>query len=150
MALQQQPSSEIYRNFVLSIRADKTRRDYIKALSYFMQYLQVNTYDELIKPDPKKIQANIIDFIIFLKDTRRLAPCSIVAYLAAIRHFYDMNEIDNLKWKKINRFKGESYPVVEDRPYTREEIKKLLDVTDLRNRAIILLMCSSGVRIPFL
>jgi hypothetical protein len=50
---QQQESSEIYRNFVLLIRADKTRRDYIKALSYFMQYLRVKTYDELIiKQDP--------------------------------------------------------------------------------------------------
>jgi hypothetical protein len=49
-----------------------------------------------------------------------------------------MNDID-LKWKKIKSFKGEFYNVVEDRPYAREEIKTLVDRSDLRNKAIILL-----------
>jgi integrase len=55
--------------------------------------------------------------------------------------------MEDLKWKKINSFKGEYYNVTEDRPYTREEIKILVDRTDLRNKAIILLMSSSGLRI---
>lgn len=37
--------------------------------------------------------------------------------------------------------------MVEDRPYTREEIKILVDHADLRNKAIILLLASSGVGI---
>ena len=37
--------------------------------------------------------------------------------------------------------------MVEDRPYTREEIKLLVDRSNLRNKAIILLMASSGLRI---
>jgi integrase len=57
-----------------------------------------------------------------------------------------MNDVD-LKWKKIKSFKGEFYNVVEDRPYTREEIKTLVDRAELRDKAIILLMASSGMRI---
>jgi hypothetical protein len=57
-----------------------------------------------------------------MKDTKKLAPAIIKSYVAAIRHFYDINEID-LNWKKIQRFRGEFYNVVEDRPYTREEIR---------------------------
>jgi integrase len=58
-----------------------------------------------------------------------------------------MNDITSLNWKKIKSFEGEREKVAEDRPYTYSEIKMLIDKTSLRNRAIILLMCSSGVRV---
>ena len=57
-----------------------------------------------------------------------------------------MNDIE-LKWNKINSFKDEFHSVVEDRPYTREEIKTLMDRAELRNKAIILLMASSGMKV---
>jgi hypothetical protein len=57
-----------------------------------------------------------------------------------------MNDIgDQLKWKKINSFKGEYYNTTEDRPYSREEIKILVDRAELRNKAIIFLMSSAGL-----
>ena len=52
-----------------------------------------------------------------------------------------------LKWNKIKSFKDEFHNVVEDRPYTGEEIKILVDRSDLRNKAIILLLASSGIRV---
>jgi hypothetical protein len=76
----------------------------------------------LLQEPPKLIQSRIIDFIVYMKDTKKLAPATIKSYVAAIRHFYDINEID-LNWKKIQRFRGEFYNVVEDRPYTREELE---------------------------
>ena len=36
--------------------------------------------------------------------------------------------------------------VVEDVPYTREQIKTLIDNTTLRNRCMILVMASAGLR----
>jgi integrase len=57
-----------------------------------------------------------------------------------------MDDVD-LKWNKINSFKEEFHSVIEDGPYTREEIKSLVDRADLCNKAIILLLSSSGVRI---
>jgi len=56
-----------------------------------------------------------------------------------------MNDID-LKWKKINSFKGELYNVVEHRPYTRQEISLLLQKAEPRNRAIILLKTTKNLR----
>jgi hypothetical protein len=35
--------------------------------------------------------------------------------------------IAGLNWKKIGSFIGENIKTVKDRPYTREEINKLLD-----------------------
>jgi len=57
-----------------------------------------------------------------------------------------MNDIA-LNKKKINMFKGEFTRRVSDRAYTYEEIKKLLDISDLRIKSVILLMVSSGIRI---
>jgi integrase len=58
-----------------------------------------------------------------------------------------MNDII-LNWKKINSFKGDFYDVIEDQPYTREQIKSLVDKAEpLRNRAVILLLASSGIRV---
>lgn len=57
-----------------------------------------------------------------------------------------MNDI-TLNKKKINMFKGESNRAVADRAYTDKEIKKILDVSDLRSKIITLLMASCGIRI---
>jgi integrase len=107
-----------------------------------MNYIKVSEgqYYKLLAKDSKLIQAEIIEYVLYLRKIRKLAPATITSYLAAVRHYFDINEIE-LKWKKINSFKGERYTVVEDRPYTREEIKQLLDKIDLqRNRAILLLL----------
>ena len=44
-------------------------------------------------------------------------------------------------------FKGEYSRKVVDRAYEHKDIKKILDVSDLRAKTIVLLMASSGVRI---
>ena len=38
-----------------------------------------------------------------------------------------MNDITGLNWKKISSFIGENIKTVKDRPYTREEVRKLLE-----------------------
>jgi hypothetical protein len=60
-----------YRNFVDTCRIQATRTSYVKALHYFMDYLQLdkNDYDKLLPPDkdPKLIQMDICDFVSFLR-----------------------------------------------------------------------------------
>jgi integrase len=112
----------------------------------FLKMRRGEDYDKLLAPDIPMIQSQIIDFIIYCKDTKQLSPSSIRGNVAAIKLFYEINDID-LKWRKINRFQGEFYRVVEDRSYTHEEIKKMVDVADLRDKAIILLMASTGMRL---
>lgn len=57
-----------------------------------------------------------------------------------------MNDIP-LNKKKVSMLKGEYSRKVVDRAYTHEEIKKILDISDLRTKIITLLMASSGIRI---
>ena len=142
-------SSQYYRNFINSCKSEATKNDYRKGLSYFMSYLQLQPNKEDCYSDgrdTKIIQADIIDWITHMKDTLGLSPASINLYVAAVNHFYTMNDIV-LNTRRINAFKPEFRNVVEDRPYTREQIKSLLDKAEQRNRAIILLLSSSGMRV---
>jgi hypothetical protein len=73
-----------------------------------------------------------------------LSSNSIHTMLYAIYHLYEMNDII-LNKKKTNMFIGEATLKQIDRPYTHEEIKKILDVSDLRMKVIVLLMTDSKV-----
>jgi hypothetical protein len=92
--------SQAYHNFIHSLRSEATKEDYSRSIHCLMKYLHVIDYEELIIKDVKVIQKNIIDFLIYCKETRKLLPAIIHSYLAAIKRFYDMNDIV-LNWKKI-------------------------------------------------
>lgn len=109
-----------------------------------MQYIKVDDYESLLK-EPELIQSHIIDFTIFMREKRGLAPNSIKSHLAGVKRFYDMNDI-TLNWKKIWMYQGEFYQVVDDEAYTVDQIKLLVDNADMRDKAIILLMASTGMR----
>jgi integrase len=91
------------------------------------------------------VQSHIIEYIRWLRE-KGLSWQTCVIRAAALKHFYEMNDIV-LNWKKINRFVGEKMRTVKDRPYTREEIRKMLDKCDERKRVMILLLASTGIRI---
>ena len=60
--------------------------------------------------------------------------------------FYDLNDVA-LSKKKIYRYLGEEERPIENRGYNTEEISKMLEVSDERARAIILVLASTGIRI---
>src|SRR5215472_866933 len=97
----------------------------------------------------------VLNYVIHLKKIAKqsagkpkrgeLSVNSVKLYLKGVKSFLEFNEIA-LPWKKIAKF----YPddvTNSYRSYTKEEIKKLLSVADPRDRCIILLMSSSGIRV---
>jgi integrase len=142
----EQLAIQAYRNFCDTCKSPETRIGYIKSLRYFMTYLQIEPerYDQLLEKDAVTTQMNIVDYIRFLRKDH--SSGTVAVYLAAIRKFYQMNDVI-LNWDKIHSFEGEQEKQSEDRPYTHSEIHSLIDRTSLRNKAIILLMASSGPRV---
>lgn len=89
-------SNQYYRNFIDSCRSEATKRHYRESLGYFMNYMNIEDedYSRLIDgKDIKIIQADIIDWITHMKDTVGLSPASINLYVAAVKHFYTMNDV---------------------------------------------------------
>jgi integrase len=114
-----------------------------------MNHLNIRNPDDLLlhQENPKIIQNQIIEYIIQLKNPpHSLRYATRSQYLAAVMTFYDLNDVA-LSKKKIYRYLGEEERPIENRGYNTEEISKMLDVSDDRARAIILVLASTGIRI---
>ena len=109
----------------------------------------------LVRLKPGELKDMVIKYVLELKKKSKntagkpkrgeTSVNSIKKYTAGIKSFLEDHEI-SLPWKKIARFYPEE--VTNDyRSYTRQEISKLLSMADLRDRCIILLMASSGIRV---
>lgn len=59
---------QIYSNFINSIRAEKTKKNYAQVLKQYMKFLQIENYSKLIG-DPDKIYEQIKSYILFLRET---------------------------------------------------------------------------------
>lgn len=131
--------------FFSSIKSEQTK---IKYKIYFKKYLKLTglTVKEIVsEKDPRTIEKQIISFINMMKDEGKNYG-TIHNYKSMILAFYKINDIV-LNLAKINKFMPEQRRVKKDRGYTREEIAKMLQFCDERERVIILLAGSSGVRI---
>jgi site-specific recombinase XerD len=102
----------------------------------------------LIEHSAKGMQDNIIEFVIYLRTERKVSPAKIRVHVAAIKHFFEINDFLGINWKKLSMFMGEFYSIVDDRPYTRGEIAKLLSSAhSIRDRAMIFMLSSAGLSI---
>jgi integrase len=156
-------SESYYRNFKQSIKSIETFITYDQKLRAFMKYkgISLDNYQDLIEDkDTRTIESDIIDFLISLKE-KHYSLSSQEVYLSALIHFYTINDV-NVRRKKISKFLsnddtstdadicrdiGDSSGGNNDKPYSHQQIARLLEFSDLREKAIILLMASSGMRI---
>jgi integrase len=145
-------SNRAYYNFINSIKSLETRKIYEFIIKKYMQFHNLQTIDELLslaainKDNPVVvIEDRIIDWLVSLRGT--ITYGTRCTYLAALTTFYEINDI-NIRKKRIARFLGqESTRKYKDRAYTTEEIRKILDFADIRSKALVLLLASSGIRI---
>jgi site-specific recombinase XerD len=139
-------SAAAYDNLMNSCKSPATRIGYSKALRYFLAHLKMEpgSYDKLLERPISTIENDVRDFILSLRKEHSSATVSL--YVAGVRKFFDMNRV-TLNWKWIRSFEGEREKQIEDRPYTLPEIRMLVDRASLRNKAVILTMFSSAVRV---
>ena len=52
-----------------------------------------------------------------------------------------------LNWNKIIEYKGEFKRRQKDEAYSREQIETILQICDIRSRAVVLIFASTGIRI---
>jgi integrase len=113
-----------------------------------MQHYNLQTIDDLLGviKDPAIIEDKIIKWLVSLQSTG-VTYGTRHTYMCALVMFYEINDII-IRKKKISRFLGEeSTRKNKDRAYTIEEIRKLLDHASIRDKALVLLLASTGMRI---
>lgn len=131
------------------LKSPKTVKAYRIAFESFLKAtVKDDSLQDLLDKKQDVIESKIIDHISYLKGVRRLTYLSIKVHLSGIFHFFEMNDY-HLNTKKIRRFlpEDESDYYGKDRPYSVEEIERILAKCDVRARACVLIMVSTGMRI---
>lgn len=136
---------EAYENLFGALKSKETKATYAFRLKQYLSYLNMQTPDELLLMDNATAQKKIIGYILYLKNEKGLSYSSLEGVCAPLRKFYAMNDV-MLIWDKMHAYLGEHEKTVEDRPYSHEQIKRLLDFSNDRIMVMILLLASSGMR----
>jgi integrase len=137
-------SQRLESNFLNSIRSEATKKCYQFYFNKYREFAHGNVIDDRLI-----IENQIVDFLLSLKK-RGLVSKSVKAYFVAIAHYYIMNDIVLNKRKIIKFIDTDERKKNKNAAYTTEQIHKLLDVCDERTKAIILLYCSTGIRLAAL
>ncbi|MDF2736689.1 MAG: site-specific recombinase XerD [Nitrososphaeraceae archaeon] len=141
-------NSKSLRTFVNSINSPRTEETYVNNIKGYIEYHNIKNFDSLLEIDKEKTFEMIEDYITFNRKEKQRSSSRINGIICSIRLFYSVNRYDELNWYILARFKGkERRKMVDDRAYTREEIKKMLEYSDIRMKVAILVMLSSGVRV---
>ena len=134
---------QLYSNFINSLKSPETKKGYSYALKRFMDFHSITQYSDLMLADKEE---RIKRYVIHLND-KGMSKSWFITLFAVLKNFYEMNDVEDIRWKKLKRYVGEEQPKHEDRRYTYEEIHKLVQNANLKLKATILLMASSGLRI---
>jgi len=129
--------------FEQSIRSVYTGKVYRTCLKKYFEFPSSLKFIHVT--DPRKIEDNVIQFVISLKKQGK-GFSAIHNYVSAICKYYRTKRV-YLNTKHINEYLPEFRRSKKDRPYTYEEIHRLLDIADERMRTMILLLASTGIRI---
>jgi integrase len=140
-----------------SCKSEHTKKHYVFAIQKYFDFLDngkgkgKNKGNFKLPKDRKEIEDKIIEYIIFLKK-KGMSYCGITNYIVPVKSFYTINDI-TLNVKKLAKFMPENRRMRADRPYSHEQISKILEIADERMRSVILLLASSGIRVgalPFI
>ena len=129
-------------------KSKQTAIKYGNNFDHFLNFIRIHDLDVFLDLGNEAIQELVIKYILSMRDDveKRYSRSTVNTNVAAILYFLESNDIE-LNKRKLRRYYPSDESTNDDRPYTREEIAKILSVCDLREKAMILLMASSGVRI---
>ena len=124
-----------------------TRREPTTRLNYKFTIKIVfgdpNKFLELAKNNKLEAERLLINYLVENRDKK--ANTTLAVRMSNVKTFIEYADI-LLNWKKIRSVLGPARMVALDRAPSIEEIRKLLDVCDIRMRATVLLLASSGIR----
>ena len=147
------------------IRSEETRHKYLRTLKYVLckvfEDMLEGTFEEraaqlvrLGRDDPEWARDLLLNLSRKLRERTELPrndkdylnPITFSNYFIPIKKLFDMNDVA-MPWKRIRSTYPELDNVSESRGWTREEIARMLKYArDSRDRALVLLLASSGMR----
>jgi hypothetical protein len=129
-----------------------TREAYERRLRRFFNDvgLTVDKFVSKAKSDPKWAEKLITEYMLKQKQrvlNKEIAAGSLGNIRKPLKLLLEMNDVQGINWKKISRFMPKERKFALDRAPTIDELRLLLENSELRFQAILLTMASSGIRI---
>jgi integrase len=141
-------SIEIFRE---AVRSPYTLDPYERRLITFLNFMDM-TPDKLVsfaKKNPQKMEMKLILFINSQKKrvvAKEITDSTVSNLLKAIRLLLEMNDANQINWKKVKRILPGSRRFALDRIPTIDEIREIIETCDVRGKALTYLLLTSGVR----
>jgi len=131
--------------FEQALKTEATKKTYKYQLSVFLKFYHIKDFDSLLKIDNSKLQEMLEDYLFHIKKEK--SPATVQTAFYAIELFFSMNDVV-LNFKKLRKM----FPPLEKKTgmkaYTTEDIQKMLvTCTTRKQRAMILVLSSSGMRV---
>ena len=133
-----------YFNFIESLHSESTKRNYAYGLKHFLTHHKLKDPEEILSISLDALEEMIKKYLVYLTQVHKSNGMARVN-LAAIRHFCKMNKV-KLDWDLIYAFKGKARTKAKDKAYEHEDLYKLLSVCTLRQKLIVLIYSSTGIR----
>lgn len=131
--------------------AESTEKTYINILLSYCEYIGKNPTelieeaeeDEIdgLRPRRRRVSSYFFSYFRKIKEDRK-APKTVSLYMNALRSFYDANDI---QVPKITLPADNSLEQNKGKLLSKEEIRRMVDVAGLRERAMIYTMALSGM-----
>ena len=126
-------------------KSKHTFKTYMYHLKKFKDFYKIKDYDSMLSISPDKLQIMLEDYIMHLKKT--VSPNSVPTMYYGMELFFSMNDV-NLNTKKLRRMFPAKIKRTGHKPYTTEDVQKMLSVTRYkRDKAFIHFLASTGARI---
>ena len=145
-----QPQLSIRHKVTTGSLSDRTKLAYTYHINEFLAHYRITDLQPLKEYSPNVLKQMVKDYIVHLRDDRKLSGSSISLHIAAIAHFLYIERDDDYKidWKKVRLEIPPNENIRRDRAYTIDEIQKMLTVCSrTRERVVIHLLESTGMRV---
>lgn len=134
-------------DFVNIFTSTNTRHMYRVALKKYFEVIGCEPEVSYFSPD-RNYEADVQAYITYLTTTNK-APTSITTRISVIKSFLSENGVELSKtfWiKNKRRIKG-NRPITIDEPPTKDKLKLILSHADLKTKALVTVLLSSGMRV---
>lgn len=138
--------SDPFEIFLAALKTDATKKAYTWAVEKYLDFCKVENYADLLKGETAELESKVQQYVFYLNNEKFSNSMRNVR-LSAVKLFYEMNG-KVLNWKRLLKLKHDDHAPKDDHKYAKDDIIKMLRVAKtVRDKAIILTLATSGMRI---